>query len=99
MVKTKFSKKGKGGKVHQSPQEKRDARSHKSKKNQKWKEGDMEKAFELWDANDNLPPSERLSMRAIAKQVQVPKTTIIERLSQCRKGKGHIAGGRGKPEF
>ena len=32
MVKQKFSKKGKGGKVHITPEEKRDAMSHKNKK-------------------------------------------------------------------
>ena len=70
--------------------------SHKGMKNQKWKEADMERTMELWDVNEDLPPSEKLSMRAIAKQVKVPKTTIIERLSWYRKGKGHITGGRRK---
>ena len=53
----------------------------------------MERAFELWDENDSLPPGKKWSMRAIAKEVKVPKRTIIERLSQRRKGKGHITGG------
>ena len=33
-MKKKFSKKGKGGKVHLTPEEKKDAMSHKNKKNQ-----------------------------------------------------------------
>ena len=97
MAKTKFSKKGKKGKVLRSPQEKKAASSHKGEKNQKWKEEAMERAFQLWDENDSLPPGKKWSMRAIAKHVQVPKTTIIERLSQRRKGKGHIAGGARQP--
>ena len=40
-MKKKFSKKGKGGKVHQTPEEKRDAMSHKNKRNQQWKEEKM----------------------------------------------------------
>ena len=34
-MKQKFSKKGKGGKVHKTPQEKKDAMSHKNQKNQR----------------------------------------------------------------
>ena len=49
--------------------------------------------------NDSLPPGKKWSMRAIAKEVEVPKTTIIERLSQRRKGKGHIAGASGNHVF
>ena len=97
MAKTKFSKKGKKGKVLRSPQEKRAASSHKGQKNQTWKEEAMERAFQLWDENDSLPPGKKWSMRAIAKEVGIPKTTIIERLSQRRKGKGHIAGGKRQP--
>ena len=35
-------------------------------------------------------------MRAIAAQLQLPKSTVIERLSGRRKGHGHIAGGKRK---
>ena len=41
----------------------------------------MDEAMVFWKANDNLPPDQRLSMRAIAKKVRIGKTTIIERLS------------------
>ena len=57
----------------------------------------MERAFQLWDENDSPPPGKKWSMRAIAKEVEVPKTTIIKRLSQRRKGKGHIARGKRQP--
>ena len=40
----------------------------------------MDEAMSLWKQNDNLPPHQRLSMRAIAKKVGIGKTTIIERL-------------------
>ena len=35
-------------------------------------------------------------MRAIARIVELPKTTVIERLSQHRVGHGHIAGEKRK---
>ena len=35
-------------------------------------------------------------MRAIARMVELPKTTVIERLSQHGVGHGHIAGGQRK---
>ena len=81
MAKSKFSKKGKGGKLLKTPEEKRLASSHKGKKNQQWKVTQMEKAEALWKANDDLPPEKKLSMRAIARAVGIGKTTIIERLS------------------
>ena len=37
-IKKKFSKKGKGGKVHRTEEEKRDAMSHKNQRNQQWDE-------------------------------------------------------------
>ena len=92
----KFSRKGKKGKVLQTPQEKRDAMSHKNQKNQQWKEEDMAKAQELWDANKHKDPKDQLSKRAIARKLQLPKTTVIERLSGRRVGEGHIAGGKRK---
>ena len=95
-MKQKFSKKGKGGKVHKTPQEKRDAMSHKNQKNQRWKEQKIEEAKVLWAANEGKPPKEQLSMRAIAKQLGLPKTTVIERLSGRTVGEGHIAGGKRK---
>ena len=88
-MKKKFSKKGKGGKVHLTPEEKRDKMSHKNKKNQQWKEELIEEVKVLWEANKTKPPKEQLSMRAIAAKLNLPKTTVIERLSGRRKGKGH----------
>ena len=35
-------------------------------------------------------------MRAIAAKLELPKSTVIERLSGRRKGHGHIAGGKRK---
>ena len=94
MAKSKFWKKGKRGKVtYQTPKDKGDAMSHKGMSNQKWKEEAMDWTVALWDSNATLPPNKQWSMRTIAKEVQVPKTTIIERLSKRRQGKGHIAGG------
>ena len=87
MVKQKFSKKGKGGKVHKTPEEKRDAMSHKNQKNQQWKEEKIEEAKQLWKANDEKDPKDRLSMRAIAKKLKLPKTTVIERLSGRSQGR------------
>ena len=95
-MKKKFSKKGKGGKVHLTPEEKRDKMSHKNKKNQQWKEELIEEAKVLWEANKTKPPKEQLSMRTIAAKFNLPKTTVIERLSGRRKGEGHIAQGKRK---
>ena len=92
----KFSKKGKGGKVHRTDEEKRDALSHKNQKNQQWEEQKIEQAKQMWEDNKNKPAKERLSMRAIAGILMLPKTTVIERLSGRRKGEGHIAGGKRK---
>ena len=96
MAKQKFSKKSRSGKAKLTAQEKRDNMSHKGKRNQLWKAAKMQEALDLWAQNDNLPPRQQLSMRAIAKKVGISKTTVIERLSGRRKGGGHIAGGARK---
>ena len=54
----------------------------------------MDKAEELWEANKTKAKKDQLSMRAIAHQLNLPKTTVIERLSGRRKGHGLIAGGK-----
>ena len=54
----------------------------------------MDKVEELWEANKTKAKKDQLSMRAIAHQLNLPKTTVIERLSERRKGHGHIAGGK-----
>ena len=96
MAKEKFSTKGKKGKRHLTPQQKQDWMSHKNQHTQQWKAEKMNQAQALWKANDNLPPDQRLSMRAIAKKVGIGKTTIIEMLSGRRLGSSHIARGKCK---
>ena len=97
MAKTEFSKKGKGGKTLQTPDEKRKAMSHKGKRNQTWKEQQMDRAEALWLENEEKSPKDKLSMRAIAVMCGLPKPTVIERLSECHKGHGHITGGKRQP--
>ena len=97
MAKTKYSKEGKGGKTLQTWDEKWKAMSHKGRKNQTWKEQQMDRAEELWLQNEDKTPKEKLSMRAIAEMCGLPKTTVIERLLGCCKGHGHIAGGKRQP--
>ena len=70
--------------------------SHKNQKNQRWKEEKIEEAKVLLAANKGKPPKEQLSMRVTAKQLGLPKTTVIEQLSGRRVGEGHIVGGRRK---
>ena len=70
--------------------------SHKNQKNQRWKEEKTEEPKVLLAANEGKPPKEQLSMRAIAKQLGLPKTTVIEWLSGRTVGEGHIAGGKSK---
>ena len=59
----------------------------------------MDEAQALWKVNDNLPPDQRLSMRAIAKKLGIGKTTIIERLPGRRQGSSHISGGKCKAQI
>ena len=70
--------------------------SHKGQRNQTWKAEKMDEAQQLLKENDNLPDNKKLSYRAIARKTGIPVTTIIERLSGRRQGKGHIAGGARK---
>ena len=81
----------------QTPDEKRKAMSHKGRKNQTWKEQQMDRAEALWLENEEKRPKDKLSMRAIAVMCGLPKTTVIERLSGHHKGHGHIAGGKREP--
>ena len=57
---------------------------------------DLDLAFDLWEANKNKPPKEKLSKLAISKQTGIPYTTVCERLSGHRGGgrRGKIAGGK-----
>ena len=70
--------------------------SHKGQKLQKWKVKDLNKAIDLWNQNEDLPPKDRLSMRAISRITGIAKTTLTERLTGRRKGEGKILGGARK---
>ena len=61
-----------------------------------WSVANLDLAFDLWEANKNKPPKEKLSKLAISKQTGIPYTTVCERLSGCRgSGKrGKIVGGK-----
>ena len=56
----------------------------------------LDLAFDLWEANKDKPPKEKLSKLAISKKTGIPYTTLCERLSGCRGGgkRGKIAGGK-----
>ena len=88
--KVKHSKDGK----HIAPRKK--ASSGASVKKQLWSVADLDLAFDLWEANKNKPPKEKLSKLSISKQTGIPYTTVCKRLSGCRgDGKrGKIALGR-----
>ena len=60
-------------------------------KEQLWSVADLDLAFDLWEANKNKPPEEKLSKLAISKKTGIPYTTVCERLSGRRGG-----GKRGK---
>ena len=74
----------------------RQASAGKNKKEQSWSEADINKAFDLWEKNSELPPGQRISKRQISIQCGVPYTTICERLSGRQGGgrRGKIAGGK-----
>ena len=69
-------------------------------KEQLWSVADLDLAFDLWEANKNKPPKEKLSKLAISKKTGIPHTTVCERLSGqhggCKRGK--IAGGKCRVE-
>ena len=72
------------------------ASAGRDKKEQLWKVEDLDRAFDLWEKNKDLPPKERLSKNKIAKKTGIPYTTLCERLSGRRGGgkRGKIAGGK-----
>ena len=72
------------------------ASAGKGKKEQGWKEKDIDEMFRLWARNDELQPEQKLSISKIAKQCGVPYTTSCERLKGRRGGGkcGKITGGR-----
>ena len=68
-------------------------------KEQKWPASELDRAFDLWEANKNKLKDQQMSKLAIAKEVKIPYTTICERLSGRRGGgkRGKIAGGKRTP--
>ena len=68
-------------------------------KEQKWPASELDRAFDLWEANKTKPKDEQMSKLAISKEVKIPYTTICERLSGRRGGgkRGKIAGGKRTP--
>ena len=72
------------------------ASAGRNQKEQLWKVEDLDRAFDLWERNKDLPPKERWSKNKISKKTGIPYTTICERLSgRCGAGKrGKIAGGK-----
>ena len=68
----------------------------RNQKEQLWKVEALDKAFDLWERNKDLPPKERWSKNKIAKETSIPYTTICERLSGRHGGgkRGKIAGGK-----
>ena len=69
-------------------------------KEQLWSVADMDEVFDLWEANQNKPPKEKLSKLAISKRTGIPYTTVCKRLSGHRGGdrRGKIAGGKRQPK-
>ena len=74
----------------------RAASSGKNQKEQNWSEQDMDRAFNMWENNPNLPPQERKSKRQISLETGIPYTTLCESLLGRRGGgcHGKIAGGK-----
>ena len=91
-----MKKKFKRGKDGRKIGIRRAASSGKNKKEQQWSEKDMDRAFDLWEANENLKPEERKFKRQISIETGIPYTTLCERLSGRRGGgcRGKIAGGK-----
>ena len=57
---------------------------------------DLDRAFDLWEKNKDLPPKERWSKNKISKETGIPYTTLCERVSGRRGGgkRGKIASGK-----
>ena len=72
----------------------KEASAREGFKQQLWSVTDLDLAFDLWEANKNKPPKEKLSKLAISKQIGIPYTTVCERLSGCHGGvrRGKIVG-------
>ena len=79
--------------------ERRDASSHRGKRNMKWTIKDMEKAIQMWKDNEGKPEELQLSKREISIITGIPRNTLAERLSGRVKGTGYVAGGRRTPRI
>ena len=68
-------------------------------KEQQWSASELDRAFDLWEANKTKPKDQQMSKLAISKEVNIPYTTICERLSGRRGGgkRGKIVGGKRTP--
>ena len=47
-------------------------------KEQKWLASELDRAFDLWEANKTKPKDQQMSKLAISKEVNIPYTTICE---------------------
>ena len=59
----------------------RDASSHRGKRNMNWTLKDMEKAFKMWKDNEGKPKELQFSKREISVITGIPCNTLAERLS------------------
>ena len=77
------------------------ASSGEGRKEQQWSEADLDRAFDLWEANDGKQPGEKLSKCQIALEHGIPYTTFCERVSGRRGGgkRGKIARGKWEPKI
>ena len=96
VAKQKMTKKKHLGKDGRRIGKRQKASAGECSKEQLWGVADMDEVFDLWEANQNKPPKEKLSKLAISKKTGIPYTTVCERLSGHREGgrRGKIAGGK-----
>ena len=86
-----MKKKFKRGKNGRKIGIRRAASSGKNKKERQWSEKDMDKAFDLWEANENLKPEQRKSKRQISIETGIPYTHCVR---GCLEEEEEDAGGR-----
>ena len=100
VAKQKTTKKKRLGKDRRRIGKRQKASAGEGFKEQLWSVADMDEVFDLWEANQNKPPKEKLSKLAISKKTGIPYTTVCERLSGRRGGgrRGKIAGGKRQPK-
>ena len=103
MAKTKISNKGRPKQPSTSKSKvvgkdklgriRKDHSAHRNVRLQTWDVAQIDQAEAIWAEELKKAPHQRLSWRRIAQMVNLPKTTVAERLSGRRKGHGKIAGG------